>query len=154
MIHIFLLNSKLILSRVTSSNEIILGMIGSATYAGEYYSLFFTTTGIIRALTVSAVKNLFTMGAWSQAMSMKRARKLAAMTPDAIIQDDKSNFYIPYTDIKLIIMKKGKLPIFFTNTYIVLVTDNGNYFFSLPRQIFDECVSAVSMAIPDKLAIT
>jgi len=56
LIHVFLLNSKLILSRVASSNEIILGMIGSATYAGEYYSLFFTTTGIIRALTVSAVK--------------------------------------------------------------------------------------------------
>ena len=136
-----------------ASNEIILGMIGSATYAGEYYSLFFTTAGIIRARTVSAVKNLFTTGTWSQVMSMKRARKLAAMTPDAIIQDDKSNFYIPYHDIKLIIMKKGKLPIFFTNTYIVLVTDNGNYFFSLPRQLFDECVKAVSMAIQDKLAI-
>ncbi len=138
---------------MANSTETILGMIGSATYAGEYYSLFFTTAGIIRARTVSAVKNLFTPGAWSQAMSMKRARKLAAMTPDAIIQDDKSNFYIPYHDIKLIIMKKGKLPIFFTNTYIVLVTENGNYFFSLPRQIFDECARTVSMAIPDKLAI-
>jgi len=138
---------------VASSNEIILGMIGAATYAGQYYSLFFTTSGIIRARTVSAVKNLFTMGTWSQVMSMKRASKLAAMTPDAIIQDDKSNFYIPYHDIKLIIMKKGKLPIFFTNTYIVLVTDKEKYFFSLPRQIFDECVSAVSMAIPGKLTI-
>ena len=138
---------------MASSNEIILGMIGAATYAGQYYSLFFTTSGIIRARTVSAVKNLFTMGTWSQVMSMKRASKLAAMTPDAIIQDDKSNFYIPYHDIKLIIMKKGKLPIFFTNTYIVLVTDKEKYFFSLPRQIFDECVSAVSMAIPGKLTI-
>src|SRR6267378_4543343 len=115
-----------------NSNEIILGMIGSATYAEEYYSLFFTTTGIIRALTVSFVKNLFTIGTWSQVMSMKKARKLSVMTPDAIIQADKSNFYIPYTDIKSIILKKGKLPIFFTNTYLVLVTDNGNYFFSLP----------------------
>jgi hypothetical protein len=138
---------------MTNSTETILGMIGSATYAEEYYSLFFTTAGIIRARTVSAVKNLFTVGTWSQTMSMKKARKLAAMTPDAIIQDDKSNFYIPYTDIKLIIMKKGKLPIFFTNTYIVLVTDKEKYFFSLPRQIFDECARTVNMAIPDKLAI-
>ena len=136
-----------------NSNEIILGMIGSATYAEEYYSLFFTTTGIIRALTVSFVKNLFTMGTWSQAMSMQRARKMAVMTPDAIIQADKSNFYIPYTDIKSIIMKKGKLPIFFTNTYIMLVTDKEKYFFSLPRQIFDECARTVSMAVPDKLTI-
>jgi hypothetical protein len=136
-----------------ASNETILGMIGSATYAEEYYSLFFTTTGIIRALTVSFVKNLFTMGTWSQAMSMQRARKMAVMTPDAIIQADKSNFYIPYTDIKSIIMKKGKLPIFFTNTYIMLVTDDERYYFSLPRQIFDECVRTVSMAIPDKLTI-
>ena len=152
LIHIFLLNFKPVLPRV-ASNEIILGTIESATYAGEYYSLFFTNAGIIRARTVSVVKNLFTTGVWSQAMSMKKARKLAAMEPDAIIQDDKSNFYIPYHDIKLIIMKKGKLPVFFTNTYIVLVTDNGNYFFSLPRQMFDECVRAVNMAIPDKLAI-
>ena len=136
-----------------ANNETILGMIGAATYAGQYYSLFFTTSGIIRARTVSAVKNLFTMGMWSQVMSMKRARKLSMMTPDTIIQADKSNFYIPYTDIKSIIMKKGKLPIFFTNTYIMLVTDKENYFFSLPRQIFDECVSAVSMAIPGKLTI-
>jgi|GEM_PF-6861490 len=139
---------------MASSNETILGMIGSATYAEEYYSLFFTTTGIIRALTVSFVKNLFTMGRWwPQAMSMERARKLAVMTPDAIIQADKSNFYIPYTDIKSIIMKKGKLPIFFTNTYIMLVTDDEKYFFSLPRQIFDECARTVSKAIPDKLTI-
>jgi len=136
-----------------ASNETILGMIGSATYAEEYYSLFFTATGIIRALTVSFVKNLFTMGTWSQAMSMQRARRMAVMTPDAIIQADKSNFYIPYTDIKSIIMKKGKLPIFFTNTYIMLVTDDENYFFSLPRQIFDECARTVSMAVPDKLTI-
>ena len=135
-----------------ASNEIILGTIESATYAGEYYSLFFTNAGIIRARTVSVVKNLFTTGVWSQAMSMKKARKLAAMEPDAIIQDDKTNFYIPYHDIKLIIMKKGNFPIL-TNTYIVLVTANGNYFFSLPRQIFDECVRAVNMAIPDKLAV-
>ena len=136
-----------------NSNEIILGMIGSATYAEKYYSLFFTTTGIIRALTVSFVKNLFIMGTWSQVMSMKRARKLSMMTPDAIIQADKSNFYIPYTDIKSIILKKGKLPIFFTNTYIMLVTDKEKYFFSLPRQIFDECARTISMAIPDKLTI-
>lgn len=151
LIHVVLLNSKPTFSRV-ASNEIILGMIESATYAEECYSLFFTNAGIIRARTVSAIKNLFAPGAWSYAMSMKKARKLAAMTPDAIIQDDKTNFYIPYHDIKLIIMKKGNFPIL-TNTYIVLVTANGNYFFSLPRQIFDECVRAVNMAIPDKLAV-
>jgi len=133
-----------------NDNETILGMIDCAGEKSRFYALFFTTNRIVIALTVSAVKLMVEPELTCELRSVERAKQLAAMTPDAILETDKSNFFIPYDAIASIRVKKGG---FFSSTFIMIVIDNKKRKFSFPKREFDQCVDVLKKVIPDKLTI-
>jgi len=47
------------------------------------------------------------------------------MTPFGILQADKSNYYISYTDIKSVILKKRR----WLSSVITIITDDEKYLF-------------------------
>lgn len=138
---------------MTDSNETILGMIEDATTIdATFHTLFFTSSRIIIALTVSMAKvilsgsgNVTTLPMyWSQ----KRTRELAMMTPVEILQADKNNYYYPYTDIKSIILKKRR----WLKSIVTITLDDGEDTFFFTHN-FDEIFRMTSSSIPDKVIV-
>ena len=154
------------MTNTNGSNEPILARVDAAFDGMQYYSFFFTSTRMIRALTISMAKT-FAMGkgqntSWCESMSIDRANQLAVMTPDAILQADKSNYDVPYTDLKSIVMKKGTklgtiaeimLGPSCNNNYITFMVYDKKFKYYFPRQMFDECADALRKLIPDKITI-
>jgi hypothetical protein len=83
-------------------------------------------------------------------ISTTKALKLANMAPDSILNHDKDSSYILYSDVKSIMLKKGK---HFTDTEITVVTGTRKlkFFFNITN--FDRCVKILKETIPDRLVV-
>lgn len=139
---------------MSDSNETILGVINDARSIDlAYHAIFFTSKRVIIALTRSTVKVMLPTGGFNSKIhdkisSQKRAQELAMMMPVDILQADKSNYYISYTDIKSVILKKRR----WLGSIITIITDDEKYGFVF-HDNFDEGFRIVSSSIPDKVIV-
>lgn len=150
-------------------SEKLIGNIGvkKGNPVRSYYRLFFTDNRIICASTVGSKErfatgagaSIFTGfivgGAISDKLSDRAEKKelelLNQLEPETILQRDKENFAISYSDIKKITMKKfGK----FSIGKIEIQTSDKNYSYELRfERMFDDWVNVIKTAIPDKLEV-
>lgn len=132
-----------------------------------YYRLIFTDQRIIQAVTVSSTSTAskyvpttlaggFLLGSsvgnyMNDRMEKKVIEELKKLDPEDILKLDESNFSIPYSNIKKILMEKFR---HFHDGKITIFTTEKDYSYELRfESMFDKWVNLVKTVIPDKLEV-
>ena len=132
-----------------------------------YYRLIFTDQRIIQAITVSGASTASkhipatlaggvllgsSIGNYLNDRAEKKAiEELKKLDPETILKRDESNFSIPYSNVKRILMEKFR---HFHDGKITIFTTEKDYSYELRfESMFDEWAKLVKTAIPDKLEV-
>ena len=132
-----------------------------------YYRLIFTDQRIIQAITVSgastASKHIpatlaagFMVGSsignyFNDRAEKKAIEVLKKLDPDTILKRDESNFSIPYSNVKRILMEKFR---HFHDGKITIFTTEKDYSYELRfERMFDDWVQVIKTVIPEKLEV-
>jgi hypothetical protein len=151
-------------------DEVVLGIIGPAEGKGKggvrwrgtvkRFALIFTTTRVImiklagfRSIVAGGLDVFGPLGIFGQLYARARAKKLSDLmgrSLDELLESDKDNYTLPYSDIVKVEMKKGRL---LGNTSIWISTETEKHIFALlKKEEFQHYVNIVSTALPDKTA--